>query len=449
MQKRLYDEAMYRFKEAPATYWHAQTGGEACAPLTGALDVEVAIIGGGFTGLSAALHLARDHGISAVVLEAGDLAWGASSRNAGFNTLAATKLGIRDIYARWGSAAALEFFSAQHEGQALVYELAQLEGFDVEACGDGTYMVAHTHKAWANLQEEIKDWKNLTQIPCRLLDREEFALHGHAGTEQFGALHWQSGGGINPLAFSGGLARAAKKHGAQIYTHSQVQAWEKTAHGHLLQTASGRIHAHQVIVATNAYPLPNQPGQLQRRVLPAISNILVTKPLSEAQWAEHAYSTFNPIFDARHLLHYYRRLPDNRLLFGARGDLSGTDADAALMQQQLHLAMARKFPAWAAVETDYFWRGLVAVTRKMVPSLGQLQHDPSVWYGLGCFGNGVNTMPWMGRTLARRIARAPLSRTEQCAVFDGLPDRMPPGHWLQKLALKLAYVKYAGLDALA
>lgn len=449
MQKRFYDEAMYRFKETPATYWHEHTEREIGAPLTGALDVEVAIIGGGFTGLSAALHLARDHGISAVVLEAGDLAWGASGRNAGFNTLAATKLSIRDIYARWGSGAAADFFAAQHEGQALVSELAQAEGFDVEACGDGTYMVAHNEQAWRSFQKEISEWKSHTQIPCRLLERDEFALHGHAGTEQFGALHWQSGGGINPLAFSNGLARAAKKHGAQIYTHSEVLQWEKNARGHLLQTVAGRINARQVVVATNAYPLPNQAQTLQRRVLPAISNILVTKPLSQAQWAEHAYRTLSPIFDARHLLHYYRRLPDNRLLFGARGDVSGTDADAVLMQRALQLAMVRKFPAWAAVETDYFWRGLVAVTRKMVPSHGQLPHDATVWYGLGCFGNGVNTMPWMGRTLARRIARVPLSRTEKCAVFDGLPSRMPPGHWLQKLALKLAYAKYAGLDALA
>lgn len=449
MQKRLYDEAMYRFKQAPATYWHAHTGAEVCKPLTGAPDVEVAIIGGGFMGLSAALHLARDHGISAVMLEAGDLAWGASGRNAGFNTLAATKLGIRDIYARWGSVAAADFFAAQHEGQSLVYELAQAEGFDVGACGDGTYMVAHSEQAWRGLQSEIGEWRNLTQIPCRLLERDEFMQHGHAGSEQFGALHWQSGGGINPLAFSSGLARAAKKHGAQIYTQSEVLGWEKTARGHLLQTAAGRISARQVVLATNAYPLQNQPQPLQRCVLAAISNILVTQPLSEAQWAEHAYRTLSPIFDARHLLSYYRRLPDNRLLFGARGDVSGTDADAVLMQRQLRQAMVRKFPAWAAVETDYFWRGLVSVTRKMAPSMGQLPHAPSVWYGLGCFGNGVNTMPWMGRTLARRIARVPLSSTEKCAVFDGLPARMPPGHWLQKLALKLAYAKYAGLDALA
>ena len=449
MHKRFYDAAMYRFNEAPTTYWHDRTVPETCAPLAGEIDADVAIIGGGFMGLSAALHLARDHGISVALLEAGDLAWGASGRNAGFNTLAATKLSIRDVYARWGDAAGADFFAAQYEGQLLVNELAQSEGFDVDACGNGTYMVAHTRQAWLVLQDEIKEWINLTNIPCRLLDRDDFAQHGHAGTEQFGALHLQSGGGINPLAFASALARSAKKYGARIYAQSEVLNWERAGHVHVLRTAQGSVRAKQVLVATNAYPLPNQPAALQRRVLSVISNIMVTKPMVDAQWAAHSYRTLSPIFDARHLLYYYRRLPDNRLLFGARGDLTGTAADAIRMQQELHHAMVRKFPEWATVETDYFWRGLVGVTRKMVPSMGQLPNEASVWYGLGCFGNGVNTMPWMGRTLARRIAGMPLSRTEKCAVFDGLPTRMPPGHWLQKLALKLAYAKYASLDALA
>lgn len=448
MQKRFYDDAMYRFNERPESYWHGRTSVEPSSQLVGARRADVAIIGGGFMGLSTALHLARDHGISAVVLEAGDLAWGASGRNAGFNTLAATKLAISDIYARWGVVAAADFFEAQHEGQLLVAELASAEGFDAGACGEGSYMVAHNEKAWRSLQDELKEWKNYTRIPCRLLERDEFMFDGHGGTEQFGALHLQSGGGINPLAFSSGLARSAKKHGAQIFSHSEVVRWEKNGHRHLLHTTSGSVCANQVVVATNAYPLPDQPAVLQRRVLSAISNIMVTAPLSDAQWAAHSYSNQSPMFDARHLLCYYRRLPDKRLLFGARGDLSGSTADAIRMQRQLYQAMVRKFPAWAELETDYFWRGLVAVTRKMVPSIGQLPQDGSVWYGMGCFGNGVNTMPWMGRTVARRIAGVPLSRTEQCAVFDGLPERMPPGHWLQKLALKLAYTKYASLDAL-
>lgn len=449
MNQHFYDQVMYQFAASPATYWHRNTPRVDLPTLATACEADVAIIGGGFTGLSAALHLVRDHGVSVVLLEAGELSWGASSRNAGFNTLAATKLGIADIHARWGKAAGSDFFASQLEGQQMANALAESEQFEIEGCGDGTFMVAHSPKAWTSLKAEAREWQSLTPIPVRVLDADEFAAVGHGGAEQFGALHFQSGGGINPLAYATGLAKAALRHGARLFSHSPVLRWDKQDAMHRLHTPHGSVLTRTVIVATNAYPLPEQPSALHRRLLPAISNILVTVPLSDAQWAEYGFQSLNPMFDARHLLNYYRRLPDNRFLFGARGDLTGSADQAADMQRALQFALVRKFPHWGNVPIEYFWRGLVSVTRKMVPSIGVLPGDNSVWYGFGCYGNGVNTMPWIGRTLARHIAGVPLSRLERCPVYQGLPDRLPPGHWLQKLGLRLAYAKYAGLDALA
>ncbi|WP_374334533.1 NAD(P)/FAD-dependent oxidoreductase [Leeia sp.] len=443
----LYDPAMYRFTEPAPTYWRTRLTPQAYPVLAGGHTVDVAIIGGGFTGLSAALHLARDYGVAPLVLEAGEMAWGASCRNAGFNTLAATKLGWLDMQQRWGREATVDFYASQREGMALASELAQQEGFTLEACGEGSYIVAHSKAAWQELQDEALLWQREAGLPVRMLDAEAFAACGHGGSEQYGAMWIEAGGGLNPLAYAQGLAGAASRHGAQLYAHSPVLSWVRNGGHHLLHTPGGEVRARRVIVATNGYPLQMGPAVLRHRLLPVISNIVVTAPLSEAQWAQHQYQTLAPACDARHLLNYYRRLPDGRLLFGARGDLSGSEADGVKMKAALQMAIARKFPAWADVEIDYFWRGMVSVTRKLAPSFGALPDDPSVFYGFGCYGNGVNTMPWIGRTLARQLAGVPLSRSERCPVYAGLPGRLPPLRMLQKLGLRLAYARYARLDA--
>ncbi|WP_160795512.1 NAD(P)/FAD-dependent oxidoreductase [Craterilacuibacter sinensis] len=446
--RHFYHQNMYRFDTAAQTYWHHITPGPDLPSLVGEHAADVAIVGAGFTGLSAALHLARDHGIQACVVDAGDLAWGASGRNAGFNTLPATKLGLDQLFDRWGTQAASDFLAAQHEGQLLVDEFCDSEGLQIRH-GRGSYMVAHAPSAWRDLQEEFAVWRRYSRLPCRLLTADAFADEGHGGSEQFGALHIESGGGINPLAFAYGLARAALRHGAEIYTHSAVTALHKERSGHVLQTAQGRLRARHVVFATNAYPAQAQPAALDRRLLPAISNILVTAPLSDECWASEAYQTLSPAFDTRHLLNYYRRLPDNRLLFGARGDLTGSEQDGERMRQALRRALARKFPAFSDAPVEHYWRGLVSVTRSMVPAMGETEQGSGLWYAFGCFGNGVNTMPWMGRTLARQIAGSLPTPTEACPVFQGLPPKLPSGNWLQKLGLRLAYSRYALLDQCA
>ncbi|WP_374356815.1 NAD(P)/FAD-dependent oxidoreductase [Chitinimonas sp.] len=443
----LYDAAMYRFDQPAPSYWRSLSAAPGFAPLAGGQSVDVAIIGGGFTGLSAALHLARDHAIEPLLLDAGDIGWGASSRNAGFNTLAATKLGLADMQQRWGEAATADFFASQLEGIELAEALAAEEGFDLALCGPGSFIVAHCERAYRDLQAETHLWRQAAGLPVRMLSREEFAAIGHGGREQFGAMQIEAGGGINPLAYTMGLASAATRHGARLHGHSAVLCWERRDGLHLLHTASGTVRARRVIVATNGYPLPHAPAPLRHRLLPVISNIVVTAPLSDAQWAAEHYRTLAPACDARHLLHYYRRLPDGRLLFGARGDLSGSEADGVRMQAALQAAITRKFPAWEGVAIDYFWRGMVSVTRKLAPSFGVLPDDPTVFYGFGCYGNGVNTMPWIGRSLARQLAGVELSRTERCPVYAGLPARLPPLRCLQKLGLRAAYVRYARLDA--
>lgn len=447
MTAAIYHPSLYDRQRFHPSYWASNVAAPDYGSLSGDRQVEVAIIGGGYTGLSTALHLARDHGIQALVLEAGAIGWGASGRNAGFNTLPASKLSAKAVFQRWPEAEARAFFAAQREGQALIYQLADEENFDLQACGNGIFQVAHSPGAHAELAEEGQQLAR-AGIPNRLLSASEFASVGHGGPDQFGALHMLEGGGINPLQLTYGLAAAASRHGAQLYAHSPMQQWRKQAGWHELITPNGTVRARQVVLASNGYRDSEEPGALRNRVLPAISNILVTRPLSAAQWQTIGLHSLAPMSDTRMLVSYYRRLADGRLLFGARSDTWGDPRQDGKMRAALEQLIRQKFPACGVLDSEFFWRGLVAVTRKMVPTWGRAPDDASVLFNLGCFGSGVNTAAWLGRAMARSLAGQALSANENSAVFRQLPARLPASPWLQRKGLQLAYLHYALQDRL-
>ena len=153
--------------------------------------------------------------------------------------------------------------------------------------------------------------------------------------------------------------------------------------------------------------------------------------------------TVNPILNSRNLLFYYRLLNDNRILFGARGDLTGSEYSGNKMFQKMEKEMKRIFPNWENVEVDYKWRGFVAVTTKLTPSIGKLDEE-EIYYSFGYHANGVNTAPWSGKELANLIN----SNSKELSIsklFLGLPKKFPfPS--LRLLYLKIAYYYYSMID---
>jgi glycine/D-amino acid oxidase-like deaminating enzyme len=416
--------------------WPALEGDQTC---------DVAIIGGGFTGLSAALHLARDHGIDARVLEAGPIAWGASGRNGGFCLIGATKLSIGAMVRQYGLEETQRFYAAQQEGVDLVRDLCETEGIECDRCGDGTFAVAHAPGRFDELREEADDLTRLFGVPTRLWSREAFREIGHDGTEQYGALHIGKGFALHPLKLALGMAAAADRHGATLHGHSGVLDWTRDGASHVLHTAGGRLRARRVIVATNGYWRDGLHGSFDGRTLPALSNIIVTQPLSDEELARQSYRTETPIHNTRALLFYYRLLPDRRFLFGARGDTTGHPADGERMRAWMTRRLGEVFPGWSDVPITHFWRGLVCVTRRLAPSIGRLDDDPSVWYGFGYHANGVNTAPWTGMRLARAVAGEIDATAVAPAVMRGLPARFPlPA--LRLWALRGAYLYYRFQD---
>lgn len=443
----LYHASIHDVTTPAPSYWEETAGTlrRDWPALQGDQTCDVAIIGGGFTGLSAALHLARDHGIDARVLEAGPIAWGASGRNGGFCLIGATKLSIAAMARRYGMEETRRFYAAQQEGIDLVRELCETEGIECERRGEGTFAVAHHPRRFDKLRAEGNDLTRHFGIPTRLWSREAFREIGHDGTEQHGALHIGKGFALHPLRFALGLAAAAERHGATLHGHSAVVDWRRDGADHVLHTAGGRLRAQRVIVATNGYWRDGLHGGFDGRTLPALSNIIVTRPLTDDELARQSFRTETPIHNTRTLLFYYRLLPDRRFLFGARGDTTGRPEDGERMRAWMTRRLGEVFPGWRDVPVTHFWRGLVCVTRRLAPSIGRLDDDPSVWYGFGYHANGVNTAPWTGMRLARAVAGEIEPAAVAPAVMRGLPARFPlPA--LRLWALRGAYLYYRFQD---
>ena len=443
----LYHPSIYAAGQTVPSYWEASVPGErpGYSSIESSESCDVAIIGGGYTGLSAALHLARDHSIDVRVLEAGHIGWGASGRNGGFCCLAASKLSLKQMIRRYGLAETQRFYAAQIEGMELTAALLSDEGIDAERCGNGNLEVAHQPKAVKDLEESGAALKTLFGIETSLFSREAFREIGHDSEEQFGALHVDAGFALNPLKFTLGLAEAAARHGAKLHPMSPVKHWRKDGDGkHLLTAPNGELRAKRVLLATNGFTPESLHPAFTARTMPVLSNIIVTRPLSAAELAAQSWHTDSPICNTRDLLFYYRMLPDKSFLLGARGDMTGSPADSARMQRWMTRRLGEVFPGWRDVPVKYFWRGLVCMSMKFAPSLGRLEEDPSVFYGYGYHANGVNTAPWAGRALARMIA-GKQSAADIPAVLAGAPPRIPFAS-LRRWYLRAYCLKYRITD---
>lgn len=438
MGKWLYDDAMYRFGEPQSSYWEA-TGGDiepGSMPLESDEHCEVAIIGGGYTGLSAAYHLCRDHDVDVRVLEAGHIGWGASGRNGGFCCVGADGLGSEAMVGKYGEKAARDFYQSQIEAVALVRELISDEAIDARILGDAEITFACSPKGFAQLKSHAEHQFRVLGVDAGVIQKAELRERYFDSPLQHGAAYFKPAFGLHPLRYVRGLSRAAHRRGAHIHHSSEVIEWTRDGAAHCLRTPAGKLRARNVILAANGFLPEHLHAAFGGQALPMISAIIVTRPMTDEELALQRWQTDAPAITSVNLLNYFRRLPDGRFLFGGRGSASGSPESAVRNFQKLEARFREVFPGWRDVAIDFRWHGLVCMTRRLAPAIGRLEDDPSVFFAYGYQGNGVNTATWAGKQLAAWIGsgcdEAPAEVPE---VIRGLPGRIPlPG-------LRLRYIQ--------
>jgi len=392
----------------PPSYWTDTAGPEpvALTPLAGDRRADVAVIGAGYTGLAAAYRLAGTHGLDTVVLESHRVGWGASGRNGGFALITMGKVPLDERIRRWGLAAARRSIALGVEAVETVRDFITREQIECDAQPAGSFMVAHRAQIAASLQERARLYREtLGYAGVEYLDRARLERDGFlGGAEAHGALRTRDALGLHPLKYVRGLAAAARRRGAAIHEGSPVVGWRREGAEHLLVTPGGVVRARRVVMATNGYTPEGLHPFFRGRVMPATSNIIVTRPLGAAEWREVGMLTTQVFSDTRHLLFYWRRLPDDRMLFGGRAGILNTPRGLRMRRRRLEAAMAVKWPVLRGVGSEYFWHGRVCLSWDLTPHVSTVDGDPTIAYAMAYLGSGVAMATYCGGLVADLVA---------------------------------------------
>lgn len=435
-------------EEHPPSYWTA-TAGEA-PPDDGSApeqaDTEVAIIGGGYTGLSCAYHLARDHGIKPVVLEANRPGWGCSGRNGGFARAAIGRHSFGSMIELWGRATARRIFGESLAAVENVRELIRDGRIECDALEAGHLKIAHRASRAAALAAEAELLKREFEYPAEYLSAETVRREHIGGPESHGALRFPDALAVHPLKLTYGILELARATGATVHSASPVLRWAKQGAGHMLATPHGKVKAAKVVLATNGYTPEHLHGCLRATTLPVLSHIIVTRPMSAREKRESAFYTDHVLTDTRNLLYYWRRLPDDRILFGGRGLITDTPQGRVRQREFLRSGLIAKLPALKEITVEHDWCGWVCLTADFLPHVYHAEDDPTVHYAIGYQGSGIAYGLYAGKLLARRIAGGDAGEPIP-ATTTPLP-RFPLAA-LRRVAQRAMYAWYRYLDGRA
>lgn len=389
----------YAYGEGPRhdCWWDATVQAPQWPTFEGRLQVDVAIAGGGYTGLSAALHLA-EAGVSVALLEAVTPGWGASGRNGGFCCLGGSRLSPAAMRRRFGDGAATQYWQAEHDAITLVRSLIDRLGIDAELHSDGETRLAHSPRAMARLRREAGDGDTL-------IEPGDLAASG-MGARFHGALTCPAGFALNPQKYLFALARAARAAGARLFARSPVGEIADRAGGKTLVLPGGDVRAEAVLICTNGYSSEDLGEGLAGRYMPAQSTVMVTRPLTKPECLAQGWTSRQMAYDTRRLLHYFRLMPDNRFLFGMRGGLVSSPGAESRVRSRLRRDFEAMFPAWRHVPATHAWSGMVCLARNLTPFVGPVPGRPGVFAALAYHGNGVGMGTYCGRALAGLVGAA-------------------------------------------
>ena len=403
-------------------------------------NVDVAVVGAGFCGLSAARALAK-RGARVAVLEAETLGWGASCRNGGM-VLTGLKLPVPTLITRYGRELVQRMYAASLESIDLVEQIVKEEAIacSFSRCGHLEVACKRAHfDAYAEAAARVKREFNheLRIIPKGELRRE-------IGSDiYFGGLVDETSAGVNPAQYVAGLAKAAQHAGAALFDHTRVlgvkQQRSAGARCFRVETSRGALEAKEVLLASGAYTTSATPA-LRKKVIPIGSYIIATEPLP-ADLARELSPRNRMIYDSKHFLFYYRLTPDNRMLFGGRAaffpESERTVRESAELLRQ---GMISVYPQLRETKVDYVWGGTLDFAFDVMPHSGKLD---DMHFALGFAGHGVAAATWMGAKLAGVICGHPDDSPFSKIPFANPPIGLRSGNtW----ALPLAGLYYRFLD---
>lgn len=384
---------MVRSDAAPAQPLWAVTArpGVEFQALDGAVNAQAAVIGAGYTGLSAALHLS-ELGRDTVLLEQREIGMGASGLNGG-QVIAGVKSDPDELLQRFGPQLGQQMIATVGAGPALVFDLVRKHAIDCDAIRNGWIQAATSPRAITAIRARVEQWRG-HGADAELLDSQ--AISRLIGSDCYcGGWIDRRGGTVQPLSYARGLARAAQRAGARIHVHSPAVNLSRDGANWHIDTPRGRVTAPTVILATNAYT-DGLVEPLRRSLVVVPSFQVATAPIPLA-----LRSTILPqqqsVSDTGDLLRYFRLDADGRLLMGSRGAFDRTPTPQSA--RHLYRAVREIYPALNDIEFEYHWSGLVAITADRLPHLHRLA--AGLFAGVGYNGRGIAMATTMGRLLAR------------------------------------------------
>jgi glycine/D-amino acid oxidase-like deaminating enzyme len=404
-------------------YWLTTTQMPAANPDNLPEAVDVAVIGAGFTGLSAARTLARG-GANVAVLEAESIGWGASSRNGGM-VLTGMKLGVNQLISMYGRELTRRMYAASLATIECVEQIVREEEIDCDFSRCGHLEVACKQKHFDDYARQAEVIAREFNHTLRVVPRNELGSE-IGSTLYYGGMVDEISAGCNPARYVAGLARAAMKAGARVFERARVETIVRESRqgdvGWKLSTSRGPLWAHEVFVATSGYTGRATPA-LQKRIIPIGSYIITTEILPEPL-ARELSPRNRMIYDSKNYLYYYRLTPDRRMLFGGRAAFSPENEQTIRRSAEiLRRGMIGVYPQLADAKIDYVWGGTLDFAFDIMPHSGQID---GMYYAIGYAGHGVAMATYQGQKTAELIAADRNGGAKPENPFVGIPFPTAP-----------------------
>jgi glycine/D-amino acid oxidase-like deaminating enzyme len=400
-------------------YWLTTTEFPATDPSRPLPEVaDVAVIGAGFTGLSAARTLAKRGG-RVVVLEGETIGWGASSRNGGM-VLTGMKLGVNKLISMYGHERTQRMYAASLESIDCVERIVHDENIACDFSRCGHLEVACKQRHFDDYQRQAELIEVQFNHKLRVVQKHE--LSAEIGSSiYFGGMVDEISAGCNPARYVAGLARAAMKAGAEICEHTRVESIERESRngeaGWRVSTSRGPLWAHEVFVGTSGYTTMATP-ELRKKIIP-IGSFIITTEVLPAALARELSPRNRMIYDSKNYLYYYRLTPDRRMLFGGRAAFFPENSQTVRSSADiLRRGMISVYPQLRDARIEYVWGGTLDFAFDIMPHAGQID---GMYYSVGYAGHGVAMATYQGQKMAEMIAGDQVENPFIGIPFPGAP----------------------------